>query len=142
MSCTNLLILFYVAQKVVIDWQIDMIARIAEVNADQSGQGSVTFKWIGSHNVWQFDDKQAFESCDFNKAKQLTTRSGYLFSANVGTYYFGCSVYGHCAINQKLQLIIKGEGAFKGLAYTRIVWFHCNHTFLQCYVIFTKSIAI
>ena len=84
-----------------------MSTQLVEVRASQSGYASVTFEWIGYHNVWQFKDKAAFDSCDFDKAKEMAFRSGYVFLSSRGTYYFGCSVYGHCSAGQKLQLVIE-----------------------------------
>ena len=92
-----------------------MTTQLVEVKASQSGYGSVTFVWGGYHTIWQFKSKAAFESCDFIQAKELTTRPGYVFLSSIGTYYFACSVYGHCGAGQKLTLVIKGDAVNTGL---------------------------
>ena len=81
------------------------------MKTDQSGYGSVAFEWKDTHNVWIFDDKAAFDVCDFNHTMLLPLQSGYIFTSNAGTYYFGCFVYGHCTSGQKLQLVIE-EGRY------------------------------
>ena len=105
-------LLCYAVQVLVVDWKVGMPKKVVEIKPGASGQGSVMFEWIGAHNVWRFRDKDAFETCDFGRAKQLTTRPSFIFTSNPGIYYFGCSVYGHCGSGQKLELVI-GDGAKK-----------------------------
>ena len=86
-----------------------MPEQVAKVKATQTGKGAVMFEWNGGHNVWQFKDRIAFELCDFTRATELSSASGYVFKGDVGTYYFGCSVYGHCSAGQKLMLDITDD---------------------------------
>ena len=106
--------LIHVAKRVVIDWAPGMSTQLVQAKVDQSGFGSVVFKWTGMHNVWLFKDKAAFDSCDFARADGLSDDSGYVFTSRADTYYFACSIYGHCANGQKLQLDITDGTAKTG----------------------------
>ena len=77
-----------------------MSFHFVEVEADRSGHDSVLFKWKGGHNLWLFEDKKCFDFCDFGCAKELSSESDYVFKVSADTYYFGCSVYGHCEMGQ------------------------------------------
>ena len=93
----------------VIEWRMDMPTRYMELKTEKSGRGLASFEWSGDHDLWQFKDRMAFESCDFSRATVLSSISGYVFKGDVGTYYFGCSVYGHCSAGQKLMLDITDD---------------------------------
>ena len=95
----------------VIEWMISMPEQLVEVRATQARKGAAMFEWSGAHDLWQFWDRIAFEMCDFTRATELSFRSGYVFKGGVDTYYFGCSIYGHCSAGQKLELdIVDGTG--------------------------------
>ena len=56
--------------------------------------GSYDFVWTGAHNVYKFNDKQAYDTCDFTKAVLVGAVSPVVIresSEFVGTVYYGCS---------------------------------------------------
>ena len=117
-----------------------MSTQLVKMKARQSGAGSIKFEWIGSHSVWIFDDKAAFESCDFDRGQLLALSSGYVFKSNAGTYYFGCMLKDHCSAGQKLQLVIEDNTDRTGFvsrasARTRIslVQSECLGRLNQCF---------
>ena len=98
-----------------------------EVKTEKTGRGLATFEWSGAHDVWQFEDRVAFELCDFTKATELSFRSGYVFKGDVGTYYFGCSIYGHCGAGMKLQLDITDGTVTTGSCHGHALALHIEH---------------
>ena len=129
---------------VVIDWQPEMQTQNVVVKADQSGIGSVKFDWMGPCNVQQFENKEAFESCNYEKAILLSDTSGFVFSSTAGTYYFGCSIYNHCEYGQKLQLEIRGEDAVETgytIANTHLRS-HAHSSMASTHAIKIKSICL
>ena len=81
---------------------------------DTGAPRSFVFKWAGfegAHNVWQFPDKAAFDSCNFIKAVEKSKTSPYTFTpTKPGTYYFGCEVGAHCKFEQKVAITITAAG--------------------------------
>ena len=70
---------------------------------------AVMFKWNGNHNVYLFPSKAAYDSCKFDKATKLGTKSPYTYMAkSPGVFYFGCQVGSHCNSKQKLALTVTG----------------------------------
>jgi hypothetical protein len=66
---------------------------------------TVTLTYVNTHNVYQFDDVNAFRNCDFNLAVKICETGGTDSTCdNIPTdtngilYYFGCSIGGghHC----------------------------------------------
>ena len=98
-----------------IDWKLGMTTQPVQIKATQSGDGTAVFIWTGTHNVYLFEDKASFRSCDFSKAKELSSASGFVFTAQAGTFFFGCSIAAHCASGQKLRLKITGDEVKTGL---------------------------
>ena len=90
-------------------WSTGMTADQQEESA--SVGDSVVFTWTGFHDVYMFADETAFNACDFAGATQLadTDVNTYTFEVtDTGTFYFGCSVGGHCDYGQKLALTVAG----------------------------------
>ena len=90
-----------------VDWKVGMPwgERSVVMQSDGKTPSVLTFKWSnGNHNVFQFNNQNAFKKCDFSRATQRATKSPYIFSTTKpGTYYFGCDMYGHCSGGQKLK---------------------------------------
>ena len=98
-----------------------MPTQYMEVKTEKTGRGLTTFEWSGAHDVCDscFEDRVAFELCDFTftKATELSFRSDYVFKGDVGTYYFGCTIYGHsCGAGMKMQFDITDGTTTKGLS--------------------------
>lgn len=90
-----------------IDWKLMMSA--SEQKQEVKAGTTVVFQWMGTHNVFIFPDEAAYKACDFSNADRLSTTSGFKYVAsNAGTFYFGCEVGSHCAMNQKLSLNVVG----------------------------------
>jgi len=69
---------------------------------------AVTFTYSSSHDVWQFDDFNAYQACDFGRATQIADRgdSPFTLLAPAGNSYYGCDVGSHCSSgNQKIELV-------------------------------------
>ena len=78
--------------------------------------GNYEFVWTGAHNVYQFNDKQAYDTCDFTKAALVGAVSPVVVrkssSQSGGTMYYGCELSGHCEAGQKVAITI-GTGTEK-----------------------------
>lgn len=73
----------------------------------------VQFVWVQeAHDVWQFDSREAMETCDFGGARLVaaTTQSGYVYTATEDPGYFGCSIGAHCTMGQQTIEIV-GSGS-------------------------------
>jgi hypothetical protein len=67
----------------------------------------VTFVYSTSHDVWKFDDFDAYSKCDYSRATMLADRNGSPFTVNApaGNSWYGCSVGSHCTSGkQKIEL--------------------------------------
>jgi hypothetical protein len=58
---------------------------------------TVTLTYVNTHNVYQFDDVNAFRNCDFNLAVKICETGTDSTCDNIptdtnGIYYFGCSI--------------------------------------------------
>jgi plastocyanin len=67
----------------------------------------VLFNHDGTHNVYRFLSKQAYQRCDFSSsgAKKIcgTSPTSCPFTlSTTGTRYFGCQVPGHCGAGMKM----------------------------------------
>lgn len=91
---------------VAIDWTRGFGNVPGQTETVKSGD-VLTFTWGGGHNVWKFNDKAAFDSCNFGAAAQIpggaTTGVTYTVTA---TTYFGCQVGSHCTAGQKLEAVV------------------------------------
>merc|ERR1719353_634607 len=90
-----------------VNWKVGMsnTDRKVVMKLDGKNPAAVLFKWNGDHDVYMFPNKAAFDKCDFMYANNLGSKSPSIFSTSkAGTYYFGCTVYGHCENGQKLML--------------------------------------
>lgn len=76
---------------------------------------TVTFKWSGAvaHDVWLMSGKANYDSCSFKKAIPVSpvpaAKSGTVkVTPPKGTWYFSCSVVGHCGKTgkQKVKVIV------------------------------------
>lgn len=85
-------------------------------------KGSVlVFSWQNNHNVWKFNDKEAFDACNFNAAEQLSGGAVSPVSYTLDeTGYFGCEVRGHCTNGQKLAAMVPPSD--DAVATTDINW--------------------
>ena len=92
----------------VIDWKVGMSA--AEQSISVKAGEAFTFKWTGSHNVYQFLSEAAYKACDFSGAKFVSDRSFTMKLGGSGTVYFGCKVGSHCRAGQKVAVTIAGTG--------------------------------
>ena len=73
----------------------------------------VVFKWIDQHNVWLMPNKGAYDACDFSEARELAPDSVYEYTYKAsapGTFYFGCQITHHCAVNHKMALTVTTPG--------------------------------
>jgi len=75
-------------------------ARSMELNLGDS----VTFTWIGRHNVYKMPSKEAFDSCDFSNALEIGSDSGVEITLDSLPAYFACEISGHCMAGQKLAI--------------------------------------
>ncbi len=59
---------------------------------------TVTWMYTTSHNVWEFPDQAAFDTCDFSAATMVGDNgdSPLTIPFTAGTRFFGCAVGGHC----------------------------------------------
>lgn len=84
----------------------------SDLNIDQND--TVTWTYSASHNVHEFPDEAAFNSCDFTMATLVGDFSASpltLDFAGGGTRYFGCAVAGHCSAgNMKIKVITAPNG--------------------------------
>ena len=92
-----------------IDWKLNMKTTKATTKVGTE----VVFKWSGYHNVYMFPSKEAFNKCDFSKAKKVgsASQNPFTYKASApGTFYFGCEVGNgfHCETPQKLALTVTG----------------------------------
>ncbi|CAI5519092.1 unnamed protein product [Closterium sp. Naga37s-1] len=74
----------------------------------------LVFKWTGYHDVWLMSGAAAYNSCNFNGAKEkakVASGKTYRFTvpttARGSTLYFGCQVYGHCGMNMKVAVAVQ-----------------------------------
>ena len=97
-----------IAPKKIIDWKFGMSQKqTVKQNTE------VEFRWDLPHSVYKFPDKSAFDACDFTKAIELASTSGYTYKASAaGTFYFACSLSKgfHCTVGIKLALTVTGNG--------------------------------
>ena len=96
-----------------IDWKLGM--KPEQQKATVKAGTNVVFKWNGSHDVYLFTNKNAYDTCDFSKGKATmlakNSDNPYTYTAKTaGTFYFGCSIGsgGHCKTPQKLTLTVTG----------------------------------
>ena len=80
----------------------------AEQSVTVKAGEAFTFKWTGSHDVYQFPTEAAYKSCDFSRAKLVSARPFTMTLSGSGTVYFGCKVAGHCRAGQKVAVTIAG----------------------------------
>lgn len=77
-------------------------ARTLEVSVGTN----VIFAWTGTHDVVQVD-ADGLQSCDASSGTSLGNVGPVIFDADTaGTYYFLCSISGHCAAGQHLTLTV------------------------------------
>jgi hypothetical protein len=73
-----------------------------------SPRESIIFSFNPPHNLYLMADEQHFTSCDFTNAVALGTDGPVTFTvpvdANNTSYYFGCSVAGHCQAGMKAEV--------------------------------------
>ena len=72
------------------------------------GVGSqITFTFFGNHNLWLFNNVNAFNSCNFSPASEISVSSITIQFNNVGVFYYGCQVGTHCSSSgQKIQVTV------------------------------------
>jgi len=82
----------------------DEAARATTANVGDT----LRFVWEGNHNVYQMNDKAAFDSCDFTRGFEWTAVSPFDFTLEPSTFwrtaYFACSIADHCVNGQKLAV--------------------------------------
>ena len=79
--------------------------------------GNYEFVWTGTHNVYAFNDKEAYDTCDFTRATLVGAVSPVVVRASsqpTGTMYYGCEVSGHCGAGQKIAITIGTGGTSSG----------------------------
>jgi hypothetical protein len=73
-----------------------------------SPRESIIFSFKPPHNLYLMADEQHFTSCDFTDAVALGIDGPVTFTvpvdANNTSYYFGCSVTGHCQAGMKAEV--------------------------------------
>ena len=78
----------------VIAWAFQSYApRLTKANE------TVRFTWSGTHNVFQFDDEQAFIECDTDDGASLVCSSAVNeceITVGTGRFFFGCGIAAHC----------------------------------------------
>ena len=70
---------------------------------------TVTFTWTDTHDVWEFPDEAAYNSCDFTGAVEHASTSVQTVdivpaTSTAQTKYFGCKVSDHCNEGQKVVI--------------------------------------
>merc|ERR1711991_998188 len=70
------------------------------------GDEKVVFSFNANHNLYQFNNKNAYTNCNFNNAVLIEEGPAEVeISGDEETKYFGCSVSSHCSISgQKIEL--------------------------------------
>merc|ERR1711991_288623 len=71
------------------------------------GDEKVVFSFNANHNLYQFNNKNAYTNCNFNNAVLIEEGPAEveISGANEETKYFGCSVGSHCSVSgQKIEL--------------------------------------
>jgi Plastocyanin-like domain len=67
------------------------------------------FKWSGHHDLWEFPNKAAFDTCNFSAAVEKCSDKVQQCSIKMGTVktrYFGCKESDHCS-KGKQKIAIK-----------------------------------
>jgi plastocyanin len=99
------------AANVDVDWSFGMTQSSIQVDEGDT----VTFKYAGNHNVYQFSSSTAFDSCDFMSASEVDV-TGFnlefqLTFDSAGTFWFGCELVDHCPSgNMKVQVTVTTKG--------------------------------
>jgi len=94
-------------QNVVESTSINWLAGFSDANAramELNVGDSITFTWMGRHNVYQMPSEEAFDSCDFSDAIEIGSDSGVEVTLNSLPSYFACEISGHCMAGQKLAV--------------------------------------
>jgi plastocyanin len=86
-----------------INWVISVNGQTATFNKGTK----VIFRHDGTHNVYRFLSKRAYQRCDFSSTgtKKIcgTSPTSCPFAlSTTGTRYFGCQVPGHCGASMKM----------------------------------------
>ena len=91
-----------------VDWEAHYDMADGSANALTITAGTTaTFTWTGGHNVYEFDDEAAYDSCDFASATELADTEAKTLDvteASATTKYYGCQVGSHCAVGQKIAI--------------------------------------
>merc|ERR1711990_106044 len=83
-----------------VDWKVADYDDISATSGD-----TVSFSYSSSHDVYEFNDKAAYDACDFSSATLIGgTRDSPVDFAVTGTAYLGCSKGSHCRNGQKIAI--------------------------------------
>jgi len=94
-----------------IDWTA-CLGTCVDTPISVSTDESINFVNVGGHNVFLFDDKAAYDSCNFNAAVQISSET--YSSSSTGTFYFGCEKGTHCNGGQKITVTVTSGGGGGG----------------------------
>merc|ERR1711991_468869 len=100
-STLLVLIVSTFADEEVINWTAKEYASIV-----LHGDEKVVFSFTANHDLYQFNNKNAYTNCNFNNAVLIEEGPAEVeISGDEETKYFGCSVSTHCSISgQKIEL--------------------------------------
>lgn len=88
-----------------IDWKQGMDEKAQSYTA--KGGEVLKLEWSGSHNVYQMASKEAFDSCNFEGAKNLGGTSPVEVTITEKETYLSCEVGSHCQNGQKLAVMME-----------------------------------
>ncbi|XRB12455.1 hypothetical protein RI054_04g22910 [Pseudoscourfieldia marina] len=88
-----------------IDWKQGMDEKAQSYTA--KGGEVLKLEWSGSHNVYHMASKEAFDSCNFEGAKNLGDTSPVEVTITEKETYLSCEVGSHCQNGQKLAVMME-----------------------------------
>jgi hypothetical protein len=87
-------------------WKFNQKKKLTAKKGDK-----LILKWSGTHTVFKFPNRDAFDSCDFKGATQICGTSASqckITLKKTGKSYYGCSLSGHCSGGgMKLMVVTK-----------------------------------
>merc|ERR1711916_201941 len=101
-STLLVLIVSTFADEEVINWTAKEYASMV-----LHGDEKVVFSFNANHNLYQFNNKNAYTNCNFNNAVLIEEGPAEveISGADEEIKYFGCSVGSHCSVSgQKIEL--------------------------------------
>jgi len=90
-----------------VDWRL--YSNVADQRMTAAVGDVLKFNWENAHNVYLMASKEAFETCNFAGATEVSAVSGVTVPVESLPLYFSCSISAHCQGGQKLAVTAAAE---------------------------------